>query len=147
MRWDLRKDDPYSIYDRFDFDIPVGRGLKGQIGDCWDRYMVRMWEMAESVKIVRQCLAQIPQGEIINPKTPKVIKPPKGEAYVRVENPRGELGYYLVSDGKTSPYRLKVRPPCFSNLAVIPAICEGVMIADLVAIIGSIDIVLGEIDR
>ena len=147
MRWDLRKDDPYSIYDRFDFDVPVGQGRKGEIGDCWDRYMVRMWEMAESVKILRQCLAGIPEGDAISPKTPKSIKPPKGEVYVRVENPRGELGYYLISDGKTSAYRVKVRSCCFTNLAVIPAISRGVMIADLVAIIGSLDIVLGEIDR
>ncbi|MBD3162093.1 MAG: NADH-quinone oxidoreductase subunit D [Candidatus Eisenbacteria bacterium] len=147
MRWDLRRDDPYSIYDRFDFDIPVGEGRKGEIGDCWDRYMVRMWEMAESVKILRQCLAQIPEGEYMHPKTPKSIKPPKGEIYVRVENPRGELGYYLISEGKTSPFRVKVRSCCFTNLAVTPAISQGVMIADLVAIIGSLDIVLGEIDR
>lgn len=147
MKFDLRKDQPYSIYDKFEFDVPVGRGMKGEIGDCWDRYMVRMWEMAESVKIIRQCLDQLPEGDYINPKTPKTIKAPKGEAFVRVENPRGELGYYLVSEGKTSPYRLKVRPPCFANLGVLPAISDGVMIADLVAIIGSLDIVLGEIDR
>jgi NADH-quinone oxidoreductase subunit D len=147
MKWDLRKNDPYSIYDRFDFDVPVGRGLKGVVGDCWDRYMVRMWEMAESVKILRQCLAQMPEGDFISPKAPKTVKAPKGEVYVRVENPRGELGYYLVSDGKLNIYRLKVRPPCFTNLAVVPAIANGVMIADLVAIIGSIDIVLGEVDR
>ncbi len=147
MRWDLRKDDPYSIYDRFDFDIPIGRGLKGEVGDCWDRYMVRMWEMAESVKILRQCLEQIPEGEYIHPKAPKSVKPPKGEVYVRVENPRGELGYYLVSDGKKDAYRVKVRPPCFTNLSILPAISRGVMLADLVAIIGSIDIVLGEVDR
>ena len=147
MKWDLRRHDPYSIYDRFDFDIPVGQGSKGEIGDCWDRYMVRMLEMAESVKILRQCLAQLPEGDYISPKTPKMIKPPKGEVYVRVENPRGELGYYLVSDGKPNCYRLKVRSPCFTNLAVVPAISRGVMIADLVAIVGSLDIVLGEIDR
>ena len=147
MRWDLRKDEPYSIYDQLAFDVPVGKGLKGEIGDSWDRYMVRMWEMAESAKILRQCVERIPAGDYINPKTPKNIKAPKGEAFVRVENPRGELGYYLVSDGKTSPYRLKVRSPCFVNLGVVPAISDGVMIADLVAILGSIDIVLGEIDR
>jgi NADH-quinone oxidoreductase subunit D len=147
MKWDLRRDDPYSIYDRFDFDIPIGKGLKGEIGDCWDRYMVRMWEMRESIKILRQCLAQVPEGDFINPKTPKAIKPPKGEVYVRIENPRGELGYYLVSDGKPNLYRLKVRSPCFTSIGVLPAISEGVMIADLVAIVGSIDIVLGEVDR
>ena len=117
------------------------------MGDCWDRYWVRIREMEESVKILRQALAQFPEGEHILPKVPKLIKPPKGDCYVRVENPRGELGYYLVSDGKTSPYRLKVRSPCFTNLAIIPALSEGIMLADLVAIFGSIDIVLGEVDR
>lgn len=147
MQWDIRKHDPYSIYPRLDFDIPVGKGLKGELGDTWDRYIVRMWEMAECIKIIRQCLAQIPEGDFLSPKTPKLIKCPKGEVYCRVENPRGELGYYLVSDGKPNIWRLKVRSPCFTNLAIIDAISDGVMIADLVAILGSLDIVLGEIDR
>jgi len=147
MKWDLRKNDPYSIYDRFDFEIPVGRGLKGELGDCWDRYIVRMLEMAESLKIIRQALAKIPEGDFMHPKAPKNIKCPKGEVYVRVENPRGELGYYLVSDGKASIWRLKVRSPCFTNLAILGAISDGILIADLVAILGSLDIVLGEIDR
>jgi NADH-quinone oxidoreductase subunit D len=147
MRWDIRKHDPYSIYPRLDFDVPVGKGLKGELGDSWDRYIVRMWEMAECLKIIRQCLAQIPEGDFISPKTPKLIKCPKGEVYCRVENPRGELGYYLVSDGKPNIWRLKVRSPCFTNLAVIDAISDGILIADLVAILGSLDIVLGEIDR
>jgi NADH-quinone oxidoreductase subunit D len=147
MQWDIRKHDPYSIYPRLDFDIPVGKGLKGELGDTWDRYIVRMWEMAECLKIIRQCLAQIPEGDYLSPKTPKLIKCPKGEVYCRVENPRGELGYYLVSDGKPNIWRLKVRSPCFTNLAIVDAISDGVMIADLVAILGSLDIVLGEIDR
>jgi len=147
IQFDLRRDDPYSIYDRFQFDIPVGKGLKGPVGDCWDRYWVRIREMEESLKIVRQAVDQLPEGDFIPPKVPKLIKPPKGDCYVRVENPRGELGYYLVSDGKTSPYRLKVRSPAFTNLGVVPAISEGVMLADLVSIFGSIDIVLGEVDR
>jgi NADH-quinone oxidoreductase subunit D len=147
MKWDLRRNDPYSIYPRLDFDIPVGKGLRGELGDTWDRYIVRMWEMAECLKIIRQCLAQIPEGDILSPKTPKLIKCPKGEVYCRVENPRGELGYYLVSDGKPNIWRLKVRSPCFTNLAIIDAISDGIMIADLVAILGSLDIVLGEIDR
>jgi NADH-quinone oxidoreductase subunit D len=148
MKWDLRKDDPYSIYDRFDFDIPTGVGLKGPKGDCWDRYIVRMREMAESCKIIRQALEQLPDGDYILPKLPKMIRPPKGaEVYVRVENPRGELGYYIISDGTHNPYRVKVRSPCFTNLAILPAISKGVMLADLVAIVGSIDIVLGEVDR
>ena len=103
--------------------------------------------MAECLKIIRQCLAQIPEGDYISPKTPKLIKCPKGEVYCRVENPRGELGYYLVSDGKPNIWRLKVRSPCFTNLAIIDAISDGILIADLVAILGSLDIVLGEIDR
>jgi len=147
IRFDVRRDDPYSVYPRFDFEVPVGEGLKGKVGDSWDRYWVRIREMEESVKIVRQALDQMPEGDYVLPKVPKLIRPPKGDCYVRVENPRGELGYYLVSDGKASPYRLKVRSPCFTNLAILPALSEGVMLADLVAIFGSIDIVLGEVDR
>jgi NADH-quinone oxidoreductase subunit D len=148
MAWDLRKNDPYSIYDRFDFDLPLGEGLKGEKGDCYDRYMVRMREMAQSCRIVRQAVEQLPEGDYILPKLPKMIRPPKGaEVYVRTETPRGEMGFYIVSDGTANPWRVKVRSPCFTNLAIVPAISHGVMLADLVAIIGSIDIVLGEVDR
>ncbi|MBU1702072.1 MAG: NADH-quinone oxidoreductase subunit D [Candidatus Eisenbacteria bacterium] len=147
MKWDLRKNDPYSIYDRFDFNIPVGTGAQGQLGDCWDRYIVRMREMKESCKIIRQAIERIPAGAAIAENIPKIIKPPKGEVYVRVENPRGEMGYYIISDGSAKAYRCKARSASFANLAILQAIAPGVMLADLVAIIGSIDIVLGDVDR
>jgi NADH-quinone oxidoreductase subunit D len=146
VKFDLRKDDPYSIYDRFDFDVVVGTGEMGTVGDCWDRYMVRVREMEQSLKIVEQAIEQIPEGDV-SAKIPRTVRPPKGEVYVRTETPRGELGFYVVSDGTTSPYRLKARSPAFCNLSLIPYISKGYMVADMVAIIGSIDIVLGEVDR
>lgn len=141
IKWDIRKNDPYSIYDRFEFDIPVG-----ETGDCWDRYMVRMEEMRQSTRIIEQALDGIPAGEVMA-KVPRVIKPPAGEIYSRIEAPRGELGFYLVSDGSTKPYRLKVRAPSFVNLSAFPIMIPGWKIADVVAILGSVDIVLGEVDR
>jgi NADH-quinone oxidoreductase subunit D len=141
IKWDLRRDDPYSIYDRFEFDIPVGAS-----GDVWDRYMVRRIEMEESVKIVEQALQGLPSGQIIA-KMPKKLKPPVGDIYSRVETPRGELGFYIVSDGSEKPYRYKVRSPTFVNLSVLPVIGTGCFVADVVAVLGSIDIVLGEVDR
>lgn len=146
IKFDLRRDDPYSIYDRFDFDIPVGKGEMGTTGDCWDRYFVRIREMEESVKIIEQALAQLPEGDI-NSAIPKRIKPPAGSIYARVENPKGELGFFIVSDGTTNPYRIKVRGPSFVNLEVLGELCKGHLIADIIAILGSIDIVLGEVDR
>jgi len=146
LKFDLRKNDPYSIYDRFDFDIPVGRGLKGTVGDCWDRYMVRVSEMEQSVRIIEQAVEQLPAGDVQS-ALPKRIRPEAGEVYVRTETPKGELGYYVVSDGSATPFRVKVRPPCFVNLSALPAMCRGAMISDVVAILGSIDIVLGEVDR
>ncbi|MCC6397761.1 MAG: NADH-quinone oxidoreductase subunit D [Bacteroidetes bacterium] len=146
VKWDLRKNDPYSIYDRFSFDIPVGQGLKGKVGDCWDRYMVRVHEMEQSTNIIEQAVAQLPEGDVQS-AIPKRIRPEAGEIYVRTETPKGDLGYYIVSDGTASPFRIKVRPPCFINLSALPAMCRGAMIADVVAILGSIDIVLGEVDR
>ncbi len=147
IKWDLRRDDPYSIYDRFEFDIPVGSGEMGTAGDCWDRYMVRIREMEQSARIVKQALKQIPKGDV-HAAIPKQVKPPKDtECYFRTENPRGELGFYIVSDGSNKPYRVKIKSPCFVALAVLPEICKGAMIADIVAIVGSIDIVLGEVDR
>jgi NADH-quinone oxidoreductase subunit D len=146
IKFDLRKDDPYSIYNRFEFDIPVGMGEVGAVGDCWDRYMVRMREMEQSLNIIEQALAQIPDGDVAS-AIPKRIRPNAGEVYVRSESPRGEIGFYVVSDGTTTPYRLKARSPAFVNLSVTPEICRGSMIADLVAIVGSVDIVLGEVDR
>ena len=139
--YDLRKDEPYSVYDRFDFEVPVT-----QNGDCWDRYYVRMREMRESCRIVEQALDQLPPGPH-QAKTPRIIKPQKGEVYVEIENPRGQLGYYLVSQGEPSPYRLHVRGPSFINLQVLPDLLRGLKIGDVVAILGSVDIVLGEVDR
>lgn len=147
VQWDLRKDDPYSIYDRFDFNIPVGRGEMGTVGDCFDRYIVRVHEMEESLKIIEQALEGMPDEGSVDEAIPKRIRPPKGELYCRTEAPRGELGYYIISDKSSSPFRVKARAPSFVNLSVLPAIGRGCMIADLVAIIGSIDIVLGEVDR
>ncbi len=146
VKFDLRKNDPYSIYDKFDFDIPVGQGLQGTVGDCWDRYYVRVLEIEQSIKILEQALEQIPEGDI-NAAIPKRVKPPVGSIYTRVENPKGELGYFIISDGSTNPFRVKVRPPSFVHLSVINEICKGHLVADLIAILGSIDIVLGEVDR
>jgi NADH-quinone oxidoreductase subunit D len=146
--WDLRRDDPYSIYDRFDWKVVVGDGRAGALGDCWDRQMVRMGEMEQSCRIIEQAVARMPDEGDVNAAIPKRVRPPKGaEIYTRVENPRGELGYYVISDGSANPFRVKVRPPCYVNLSVIDDISRGHLIADLVAILGSIDIVLGEIDR
>ena len=146
VKWDLRKNDPYSVYDRLDFEIPAGQGLKGTVGDCWDRYMVRVHEMEQSVNIIEQAIDKLPAGDVQS-AIPKRIRPEAGEVYVRTETPKGELGYYIVSDGTASPYRVKIKPPCFVNLSALPAMCRGSMIADVVAILGSIDIVLGEVDR
>ncbi|MGE5399365.1 MAG: NADH-quinone oxidoreductase subunit D [Ignavibacteriales bacterium] len=146
MKWDLRRNDPYSIYDRFEFDIPVGSGQAGTVGDCWDRYYVRVREMEESIRIVEQALEQLPEGDITS-ALPKRIKPPVGSIYGRVENPKGELGYFIMSDGSTNPFRMKVRGPSFVNLTVFGELCKGHLVADVIAILGSIDIVLGEVDR
>jgi NADH-quinone oxidoreductase subunit D len=146
VKWDLRKNDPYSVYSKLDFDIPVGTGIKGMVGDCWDRYMVRVKEMEQSLDIIEQAVDRLPEGDV-QAAIPKRIRPEAGEVYVRTETPKGEMGYYIVSDGTASPYRVKVKSPCFVNLSALPAISRGAMIADVVAILGSIDIVLGEIDR
>ncbi len=146
LKWDLRLDDPYSIYDKFEFDIPVGQGWHGTIGDCWDRYYIRILEMEESLKILEQAIAQIPEGDISS-AIPKRVKPPEGQIYTRVENPRGELGYFIISKGQLQPHRVKVRAPSFVSLSVLNELCKGHLVADVVAILGSIDIVLGEIDR
>ncbi len=146
VKWDLRKNDPYSIYDKFEFDIPVGEGMVGTVGDCWDRYYVRVEEMRQSLRILEQALDQIPEGDVAS-AIPKRVKPPKGSIYQRVENPKGELGYFIISDGTVNPFRVKVRAPSFVNLSVINELSKGHLVADLIAILGSIDIVLGEIDR
>jgi NADH-quinone oxidoreductase subunit D len=141
VKWDIRKAFPYSSYDDFDFEIPVG-----QHGDTYDRYLVRIEEMRQSHRIIQQAFEGLPEGPVMA-KMPKVIKPPVGEVYQSVESPKGELGMYLVSDGSTRPYRLRCRPPCFINLQALRQMAIGHLVADVVAIIGSIDIVLGEVDR
>lgn len=147
-KWDLRKNQPYSLYSEFDFDVPVGTGEVGVVGDCWNRYIVRMREVKESIKIIRQVLEKLEPGSVMG-KVPKVLKLPKGEVYMRHECPRGELGVHLVSEGNDSktPYRLKIKSPCFTHVSMLPLMAPGQMIADFVATVGSIDIVLGEVDR
>lgn len=140
--YDLRKADPYSVYDRFEFNVPTGLD-----GDCWDRHFVRIQEMYESMKIVEQALVQMPKGNVTSSLGRRLPRPPKGEVYVRAENPRGEIGVYLVCDGTDKPYRLKVRPPSFCNLSAIKHLLKDTWIADTVVVLGSLDIVLGEVDR
>jgi NADH-quinone oxidoreductase subunit D len=145
FEYDLRKAQPYSCYEEFEFEIPIGAK-----GDCFDRAQVRMTEMKESLKIVRQALDGLPQGEISSRPSVRVaqaVKPPEGETYVRIESPRGELGVYLVSDGSPKPYRLKWRAPSFSSLALLPYLAAGHKVADIMAILGSLDPVFGEVDR
>ena len=147
VNWDLRKNEPYSIYDKFDFDIPIGKGKKGTVGDCWDRYEVRILEIRESVKIVRQALAKMPKEGDVHQAIPKKIRPPKGSIYSRTESSRGDLGYYIISDGTPTPTRVKMRSPSFASLSAISEISEGWMMSDMISVLGSLDIVLGEIDR
>lgn len=146
FQWDLRRDRPYGLYPELEFDIPVGSGDKGTLGDCWDRYQVRMLEMHQSIRILRQCLEGIEEGPIMG-KVKKIIKLPEGEIYMRTECPRGELGYHIVSTGEAKPYRLKVKSSCFTHVSMLPEVAPGLLVADFVAAIGSIDIVLGEVDR
>jgi len=146
VKWDLRKAMPYGRYDEFDFDVPIGRGQYGTTGDCWDRYFVRMLEMTQSIRIIRQALEKLSSGPV-QAKVPRSLKLPAGESYCEVENPRGQLGFYIVSDGGRSPYRLKVRGPCFCNLSILEALARNCLLADVAAIIGSLDVVMGEVDR
>jgi len=139
--FDLRMNQDYLPYDRFDFDV-----VSAESGDCWDRWHVRLQEIRESVKIVKQAVDSIPSGPL-QAKVPKVIKVPAGETYVRAENPKGEMGYYLVSDGGQGPYRLKIRSASFSNISILPWILEGALVPDIIAIMGSLDFVLGDVDR
>lgn len=145
MNWDIRKVHPYSGYEKYEFDVCVATGEYGTIGDCWNRYEVRIREMFESLKIIEQAIEQLPEGEIKG-KVAKNVKP-KGEIYMTTECPRGELGYHLVADGSKNPYRLKVNSPSFNAISCMDEISGGAMLADVVAIIGSLDIVLGEVDR
>ena len=140
--YDLRKADPYSVYERFEFNVPTGLD-----GDCWDRHFVRVQEMYESMRILEQALVQMPKGNVTSSLGRRLPRPPKGEVYVRAENPRGEIGVYLVCDGTDKPYRLKVRPPSFCNLSAIKHLLKDTWIADTVVVLGSLDIVLGEVDR
>jgi NADH:ubiquinone oxidoreductase subunit D len=139
--YDIRRADPYGIYDRFDFDVAVRYH-----GDCYDRFIIRMDEVRQSIRILQQAVKDIPKGPVIM-KNPYNIRVPAGESYGRVESPKGELGYYLVSDGTANPYRYHVRAPSLINLTGLEKICVGQKIADVVVILGSIDIVLGECDR
>ncbi|MBM3569167.1 MAG: NADH-quinone oxidoreductase subunit D [Alphaproteobacteria bacterium] len=166
VAWDLRKSQPYDVYEAMDFDIPVGKN-----GDCYDRYLCRMDEMRQSVRIMRQCLNQMPEGPVAA-RDPKAVPPkrgemkrsmeslinhfklytegfkvPAGETYTAVEAPKGEFAVYLVADGTNKPYRCKIRSPAFAHLAATDFLCKGLMLADTVAVIGSLDIVFGEIDR
>ncbi len=145
-KWDLRKDIPYSIYKEVEFDVPVGNGEQGTLGDCWDRHIVRMREMQQSVRIIEQLIDGIPTGPSRG-KIGKVVKVPAGEHWSRTEAPRGELGFYIVSDGTGTPYRVKCKSPCFMNVATLNDLSRGVMVSDLIATLGSFDIVLGEVDR
>jgi NADH-quinone oxidoreductase subunit D len=143
VNYDIRKVDAYGIYNRFEFRVPLG-----EHGDVFDRYMVRVLEMRESLGILRHALKTIPEGPIIDPKfKARNFKPKAGEVYGRIEAPKGELGFYVISDGQASPYRYRIRPPSFINLTILEDMCLGQSIADAVITLGSIDIVLGEVDR
>ena len=141
VKWDLRKAQPYAAYEQYQFDIPTGTN-----GDTFDRYMVRMEEMRQSRLICLQAIEKIPEGPILG-KVGKVLKPAAGEVYHSIEAPKGILGYYIVSDGTTQPYRVRIRPPSFVNLQALDKMVRGHLVADVVAIIGTLDIVLGEVDR
>lgn len=141
VQWDLRKADPYEVYDRVEFDVPIGSS-----GDCYDRYLVRVQEMRQSLNIIQQCIDQIPAGPV---KTdgPFFVRPPVGDAYSSIESSRGELGFYIVSDGGIAPYRCKIRAPSYINLTVLKDMVVGWKLADLIVIFGSIDVLMGEVDR
>ena len=140
--YDVRRADPYSIYDRFDFDV-----VTRDNGDIYDRYLVRLDEMRQSLRILQQAVRDIPEGPILTGKAQYQVRVPAGESYGRVENPKGELGFYIISTGKPNPWRYHVRAPSFINLTALAEMCRGYKVADVVAILGSIDIVLGEVDR
>jgi len=141
VNWDIRKADPYSVYDRFDFDVPTQA-----TGDCYDRYRQRVAEMRQSLRIIEQAIKQIPSGPV-KAEVPHLIRPPVGEAYARLECPKGELGFYLVSDNSIAPYRCHIRPPSLINLTALRDMVRGWKVADVIIIFGSIDITVGEIDR
>ena len=146
VKFDVRRDIPYSIYPELDFDVPVGTGEMGTVGDCFDRYIVRIREIQESCKILRQCLRQIPDGPVVA-KVLRKFKPAVGDAYVRLESARGDMGWYCVSDGSEYPHRVKIRTGSFTATSILDKVSRGLMIADLVAVIASFDLVAPEIDR
>jgi NADH-quinone oxidoreductase subunit D len=146
LKWDIRRDIPYSIYPELDFEIPVGTGEKGALGDSYDRYMVRIQEMEESCKITRQCLKMMPAGPAIA-KVARKFKPPPGEAYLRIESSRGDMGFFVISDGSEYPYRVRIRTGSFTAMSLVEKISRGLMVADLIALIASLDVDAPEIDR
>jgi len=146
FRWDIRRDIPYSLYPELEFDVPVGKGEKGILGDCYDRYMVRILEMQESCKILRQSLRMMPKGPAIA-KVPRKFKPPAGEAYIRIESARGDMGFYVVSDGSEYAYRVRFRTGSFTAMGLVEKLSRGIMMADLIALIASLDVDAPEIDR
>jgi NADH-quinone oxidoreductase subunit D len=143
---DIRRVQPYCCYDKLEFDVCIGEGLKGQLGDSWDRYWVRMCEIMQSVRICRQVLDGLPEG-LVMAKVPRKLKIPENEAYTRTETPRGELAFYLVSDGSDTLQRCRIRGPSFCNLSIFHEVARNCLVADVVIILGSIDVVLGEVDR
>ncbi|HEY1056539.1 MAG TPA: NADH-quinone oxidoreductase subunit D, partial [Emticicia sp.] len=154
LRWDLRKVDGYSVYPEIDFDVPIGKGEAGKVGDCWDRNNVRVLECYESIRIIEQCLEKLTKEhkrtKEFDPQAmvPKKIRPQKMDFYARAESTKGELGFFFRTDGRSDvPVRVKARACSFNNLSVLPEISRGGMVADLIAAIGSIDIVMGEVDR
>jgi NADH-quinone oxidoreductase subunit D len=140
--YDIRKSEPYSAYPEFDFEIPIGSK-----GDIYDRYIVRLAEMEQSLRIIEQACNKLPDGPVMAEKVPKRIKPPEGEVYQAVETARGEFGMYIVSQGDVKPYRIKLRTPSFANMSIFPEMARDNLVADLVANLGSIDVVIPEIDR
>jgi NADH-quinone oxidoreductase subunit D len=154
LGFDLRKVDGYGVYPELEFDVPIGKGAMGTLGDCWDRTWVRLQECFESIRLIEQCVIKL-KGEHVRTKefdprqaVPKKIRPSQQDFYVRAENPKGELGFFFRADGRSDiPFRCKSRGPSFSNLSVLPEISKGVMLADLFAIVGSLDLVMGEVDR
>ena len=141
VKFDLRTQTNFLPYDKFDFEIPIG-----EHGDCYDRWYARLIEMRESARIILQAIDSMPSGSL-QAKVPKVIKVPKGQSYVRTENPKGEMGFHVISEGGLGPYRLKIRTPSFSNISILPELLEGQLLPDLIAIMGSLDFVLGDVDR
>lgn len=141
VKFDLRKNAPYGVYDRFDFEVPVTKN-----GDAYDRFCLRVLEMRQSLRIIRQAMESLPEGVVIG-KVPKVIKPPKGEVYHQIEGSKGQLGFYIVSDGSTKPYRIHIHSPSFVNIGVLPKIAKGLTVQDFICLLASLDFVLGEVDR